>query len=187
MQIYLPIAEMALNGIVLLSMGLTVGFLSGMFGIGGGFIMTPLLILLGVPSAVAVGTGASQVMASSVSSAIGHWQRGNVDLRMGYLLIGGGIFGAVTGVRLVYILKQAGQLDFFVSLTYVVLLGVIGALMLIESVRTLTATPAKTAMSTRRCGPAHLDPAAAAQAPVRQFELYTRRSRRLRLVPSSAG
>jgi hypothetical protein len=152
MQIYLPIAEMALNGIVLLSMGLTVGFLSGMFGIGGGFIMTPLLILLGVPSAVAVGTGASQVMASSVSSAIGHWQRGNVDLQMGYLLIGGGIFGAVTGVRLVYILKQAGQLDFFVSLTYVVLLGVIGALMLIESVRTLTATPAKTAMSTRRAG-----------------------------------
>jgi uncharacterized membrane protein YfcA len=152
MQIYLPIAELALSGLLLLGMGLAVGFLSGMFGIGGGFIMTPLLIFLGVPSAVAVGTGASQVMASSVSSAVGHWQRGNVDLQMGYLLIGGGLFGAVSGVRIVYLLKQAGQLDFFVSLTYVVLLGVIGALMLIESARTLTVTRAKVATSVRRAG-----------------------------------
>ena len=152
MQIYLPIAELSLNGLLLLCIGLTIGFLSGMFGIGGGFIMTPLLILLGVPSGVAVGTGASQVMASSVSSALGHWQRGNVDRQMGYLLIGGGVFGAVTGVKIVNLLKQAGQLDFFVSLTYVVLLGVIGGLMLIESVRALTAPPAKIGASARRGG-----------------------------------
>ena len=97
MQIYLPVAELSLNGFLLLGVGLAIGFLSGMFGIGGGFIMTPLLIFLGVPPAVAVGTGASQVVASSVSSAVGHWQRGNIDLQMGYLLIGGGVFGAITG------------------------------------------------------------------------------------------
>ena len=147
MQIYLPIAEMSLNGLLLLGIGLTIGFLSGTFGIGGGFIMTPLLILLGVPPAVAVGTGASQVVASSVSSALGHWQRGNIDLQMGYLLIAGGVFGAITGVRVLYVLKQIGQLDFFVSLTYVVLLGVVGALMLIESVHTLRAAPAAPAGS----------------------------------------
>jgi uncharacterized membrane protein YfcA len=92
------------------------------------------------------------VMASSVSSALGHWQRGNVDLQMGYLLIGGGLFGAFTGVKLVYVLRQAGQLDFFVALTYVVLLGVIGTLMLIESVHALRAAPAKAGASSRRAG-----------------------------------
>jgi uncharacterized protein len=151
MQIYLPIAELALNGLLLLGVGLAIGFLSGMFGIGGGFIMTPLLIFLGVPAGVAVGTGASQVMASSVSSAFGHWQRGNIDLQMGYLLIGGGLFGAITGVKILYALKQAGQLEFFVTLTYVILLGVIGSLMLIESLRTLKAAPAR-AGSARRAG-----------------------------------
>jgi uncharacterized protein len=151
MQIYLPIAELALNGILLLGVGLAIGFLSGMFGIGGGFIMTPLLIFLGVPAGVAVGTGASQVMASSVSSALAHWQRGNIDLQMGYLLIGGGLFGALSGVKILYLLKQAGQLEFFVTLTYVILLGVIGSLMLIESLRTLNAAPAR-AGSARRAG-----------------------------------
>jgi len=152
MQIYLPIAELSLNAFVLLGMGLAVGFLSGVFGIGGGFIMTPLLILLGVPPAIAVGTGASQVAASSVSSAVGHWRRGNVDLEMGYLLIGGGIAGAVSGVQILRLLKQLGQLDVFVAFTYVVLLGVVGGLMLIESLRTLTATPAKAGASARRGG-----------------------------------
>jgi len=152
MQIYLPIAELSLNGLLLLGIGLAIGFLSGMFGIGGGFIMTPLLIFLGVPSAVAVGTGASQIAAASVSSAVGHWRRGNVDLLMGYLLIGGGLVGAVSGVKILYLLKQAGQLDAFVSLTYVVLLGVVGSLMLIESLRTLRTAPAKAGASRRRAG-----------------------------------
>src|SRR5262245_2861659 len=129
MQLYLPVAELSLNVLLLLGIGLAIGFLSGMFGIGGGFIMTPFLIFLGVPAGVAVGTGASQVVAASVSSALGHWQRGNIDVQMGYLLIGGGVFGAVSGVKILYVLKQAGQLDLFVALTYVILLGVVGALM----------------------------------------------------------
>ena len=152
MQIYLPIAELSLSAFLLLGIGLAIGFLSGVFGIGGGFIMTPLLIFLGVPAGVAVGTGASQVMASSVSSAFGHWQRGNIDLQMGYLLIGGGVFGAVTGVEILYLLKQAGQLGFFVSLTYVILLGAIGALMLRESLHTLKSAPTRAGGSARRAG-----------------------------------
>jgi hypothetical protein len=152
MQIYLPIAELSLNGFLLLGIGLAIGFLSGIFGIGGGFIMTPLLIFLGVPPGIAVGTGASQVMASSVTSALSHWRRGNVDLQMGLLLIGGGVVGAGTGVKIIYFLREAGQLDFFVALAYVLLLGVIGSLMLIESLRTLTAGPVKLGTSTRRGG-----------------------------------
>jgi len=152
MQIYLPVAELSLNAFLLLGIGLAIGFLSGMFGVGGGFIMTPLLIFLGVPPAVAVGTGASQVVAASVSSALAQWQRGNIDMQMGYFLIGGGVFGSITGVKILYALKQLGQLDLFVSLTYVILLGVIGALMLIESLRTLSATPGRAGGSARRAG-----------------------------------
>lgn len=152
MQIYLPVAELSLNVFLLLGIGLTIGFLSGMFGIGGGFIMTPLLIFLGVPPGVAVGTGASQAVAASVSSALTHWRRGNVDLQMGYLLIGGGLFGAVAGVKVLYLLKKAGQLELFVALTYVILLGVVGGLMLIESVRALRASPARAGISMRRAG-----------------------------------
>jgi hypothetical protein len=152
MQIYLPVAELSLNVLLLLAIGLAIGFLSGMFGIGGGFIMTPFLIFLGVPPGVAVGTGASQVVAASVSSAVGHWQRGNVDLQMGYFLIGGGVAGAIAGVKVLYILKRAGQLELFVALTYVILLGVVGGLMLIESLRTLRAAPTRTRASIRRAG-----------------------------------
>jgi uncharacterized membrane protein YfcA len=152
MQIYLPVAELSLNVFLLLAIGLTIGFLSGMFGIGGGFIMTPFLIFLGVPPGVAVGTGASQVVASSVSSAFGHWQRGNVDVQMGCFLIGGGVFGAISGVQVLYILKRLGQLELFIALTYVILLGVIGGLMLIESVRALRAAPARAGVSMRRAG-----------------------------------
>jgi uncharacterized membrane protein YfcA len=152
MQIYLPIAELSLNMVMLVSIGLAIGFLSGMFGIGGGFIMTPFLIFVGVPPGVAVGTGASQVVASSVSGAVSHWQRGNVDVHMGLLLIGGGFFGAVGGVKVLAILKAYGQLDLFISLTYVILLGVVGSLMLIESVGALRAAPAKPGASIRRGG-----------------------------------
>ncbi len=153
MQIYLPVAELSLNILLLLGIGLAIGFLSGMFGIGGGFIMTPLLIFLGVPAGVAVGTGASQVVASSVSSAVGHWRRNNIDVQMAGLLILGGIVGAIFGVQLLAILKAYGQLEFFVSLMYVVLLGVVGGLMLIESVRTLRAKGAVS--SSRRKGGQH--------------------------------
>jgi uncharacterized membrane protein YfcA len=152
MQIYLPIAEMSLNVVMLISIGLAIGFLSGMFGIGGGFIMTPFLIFIGVPPGVAVGTGASQVVASSVSGAVSHWQRGNVDVHMGLLLVSGGFCGALGGVKVLAILKAYGQLDLFISLTYVILLGVVGSLMLFESVGALRATPAKPGVSIRRGG-----------------------------------
>jgi len=152
MQIYLPVAELSLNVFLLLAIGLTIGFLSGMFGIGGGFIMTPFLIFLGVPPGVAVGTGASQVVAASVSSALGHWQRGNVDLQMGYFLVGGGVCGAIAGVKVLYFLRRLGQLELFIALTYVILLGVVGGLMLIESLRALRAAPARANVSMRRAG-----------------------------------
>ena len=137
MNLYLPIAEIALPLPVLLGLGIAVGVLSGMFGIGGGFITTPMLIFLGVPPAVAVGTGTSQVVASSVSGAFGHWSRGNVDVKMGLYLIAGGLVGATTGIWLQQLLKAAGQLDFFTTLTYVVMLGVVGGLMVVEAARAI--------------------------------------------------
>jgi uncharacterized membrane protein YfcA len=153
MQIYLPIAELSLNVVLLLTMGFAIGFLSGMFGIGGGFILTPMLMFLGVPPAVAVGTGASQVVAASVSGAVGHWRRNNVDLQIAFLLIVGGFVGAVVGVQVLSYLIAHGQLEPFVAISYVLLLGVVGSLMLIESLRLLRAAPAvKAAASMRRGG-----------------------------------
>ena len=137
MNLYLPIAEIALPLPLLLALGLAVGILSGIFGIGGGFITTPMLIFLGVPPAVAVGTGTSQVVASSVSGAMGHWSRGNVDVKMGCYLIGSGLVGATTGIWLQQILKAAGHLDFFTTVTYVVMLGIVGMLMVAEALRLL--------------------------------------------------
>jgi uncharacterized membrane protein YfcA len=128
---------MPLDGLVLIAMGLAVGVLSGMFGIGGGFVLTPLLIFLGVPPLVAVGTGTSQVVASSVSGAIAHWRQRNVDIPMGMLLLGGGLAGSIVGVGFQRLLKALGQLDLFIALCYVVVLGVIGSLMFIESLATL--------------------------------------------------
>ena len=152
MQVYLPIAELSLNVMLLLLMGFAIGFLSGMFGVGGGFILTPLLIFLGVPPAVSVGTSASQVVAASVSGAVGHWRRNNVDLQMGLYLILGGFAGALVGVKVLSFLIARGQLEPFVAVSYVVLLGVVGTLMLIESVRVLRAAAAKAGTSMRRGG-----------------------------------
>ena len=152
MQVYLPIAELSLNVVLLLLMGFAIGFLSGMFGVGGGFILTPLLIFLGVPSAVAVGTSVSQLVAASVSSAVGHWRRNNVDMKMGLLLIAGGFVGALAGVQVLAFLIARGQLEPFVAVSYVVLLGVVGTLMLIESVRVLRAAAGKAGSSMRRGG-----------------------------------
>ncbi len=136
MQIYLPIAEISINMFLILGMGGVVGFLSGMFGVGGGFLMTPLLIFSGVPPAVAVATEANQIVASSVSGSIAQWRRNNVDLRMGLVLLAGGVVGSVVGVEIIKILRQLGQVELAISLSYVVFLGAIGSLMLIESVRT---------------------------------------------------
>ncbi|MFO7296829.1 MAG: permease [Proteobacteria bacterium] len=152
LPIYLPVAGMALDALMLLGMGLSVGVLSGMFGIGGGFIITPFLILLGVPPLVAVGTGVSQVVAVSVSSAINHWRSNNIDFQMGLLLLGGGIIGATTGVALQRLLKALGQLDVFISLSYVLVLGVIGTLMFLESFRALRKHQIQPHVSARRGG-----------------------------------
>jgi uncharacterized membrane protein YfcA len=135
MQIYLPIAEMSLDALLLLGLGGMVGFLSGMFGVGGGFLMTPLLIFIGVPPAVAVGTEANQVVAASVSGALAHWRRGNVDIRMGLVLMIGGFIGSTLGVWLFTFLRGIGQIDLVIAISYVVFLGIVGVLMVIESTR----------------------------------------------------
>jgi hypothetical protein len=123
-------------------MGAAVGFLSGMFGVGGGFLITPLLIFTGIPPAVAVGTGAAQIVASSVSGALAQWRRNNVDFKMGTVLLVGGLIGAMIGVQLVKVLRVAGQFDLAVALSYVTFLGIIGALMLIESINAMRKTHA---------------------------------------------
>ncbi len=147
MQIYLPIAEMSVNIFLLLGLGGAVGFLSGMFGVGGGFLMTPLLIFAGVPPAVAVGTEANQIVASSVSGVLAHWQRRSVDFKMGGVLVAGGMLGAAVGVYIFRVLRELGQVDLLISLCYVVFLGIIGSFMLVESVRAIqrarTGAPAR--------------------------------------------
>jgi uncharacterized membrane protein YfcA len=135
MDIYLPIAEMSVNLFLLLALGGGVGFLSGVFGVGGGFLMTPLLIFIGIPPPVAVGTQATQILASSVSGVIAHMRRGNVDVRMGLVLVAGGFVGSAFGVWLFGLLRELGQIDLTISLAYVFFLGIVGLLMMIESVR----------------------------------------------------
>ena len=135
MQIYLPIAEVSVNAFLLLGLGGIVGFLSGMFGVGGGFLITPLLFFIGVPPAVAVATGANQVVASSVSGVLAQFKRKAVDMRMGSILTVGGFIGSAIGVWVFKLMTSLGQIDLFVQLSYVLFLGLIGAMMLQESVR----------------------------------------------------
>jgi uncharacterized membrane protein YfcA len=135
MQIYLPIAEMSVNALLLLGLGGVVGFLSGMFGVGGGFLMTPFLIFSGIPPAVAVATGANQVVASSVSGVLAHWRRGNVDFKMGLVLLAGGVVGSSIGVFVFTLMRELGQVDALVAVSYVLFLGIIGMLMIVESLR----------------------------------------------------
>ncbi|HBS50431.1 MAG TPA: permease [Rhodobacteraceae bacterium] len=137
MQIYLPIAEVSVNAFLLLGLGGMVGVLSGMFGVGGGFLMTPLLFFIGIPPAVAVATEANQIVASSFSGVLAHFRRKTVDLRMGLVLLIGGLVGAALGVLVFNYLRSLGQVDLLVRLCYVVFLGVVGGLMFIESLRAL--------------------------------------------------
>ncbi len=137
MQIYLPIAEISINIFLLLAMGGGVGFLSGMFGVGGGFLMTPLLIFVGIPPAVAVATEANQITAASVSGALAHGRRGGIDYKMGFVLIVGGAVGSYFGSMIFTILKATGQVDLMISLAYVLFLGIIGGMMFVESVRSI--------------------------------------------------
>ena len=137
MQIYLPIAEVSVNAFLLLGLGGMVGVLSGMFGVGGGFLMTPLLFFIGIPPAVAVATEANQIVASSFSGVLAHLKRRTVDLRMGGVLLVGGLIGAAWGVQIFNTLKAIGQVDLLVRLSYVVFLGIIGSLMFVESLNAI--------------------------------------------------
>ncbi|WP_343080951.1 sulfite exporter TauE/SafE family protein [Ostreiculturibacter nitratireducens] len=137
MQIYLPIAEVSVNAYLLFGLGGIVGVLSGMFGVGGGFLITPLLFFIGIPPPVAVATGANQVVAASVSGVLAHVKRKTVDFRMGTVLLVGGLFGSALGIWAFNALKALGQIDLVVQLSYVLFLGLIGLLMLQESIRAL--------------------------------------------------
>mgnify|MGYP000409815300 CR=1 FL=1 len=137
MSIYLPIAEMSVNMFILFGMGASVGFLSGMFGVGGGFLMTPLLIFYNIPPAVAVATEANQIVASSFSGALAHFRKGTVDIKLGVMLLIGGLIGSTLGVYIFSSLRSAGQLDLIISILYVVFLGAIGTLMTIESLNAI--------------------------------------------------
>ena len=134
MHVYLPIAEMSVNVLVFLGLGAAVGCLSGLFGVGGGFLLTPLLIFLGIPPVVAVGTGTAHVVATSVSGAIAQYRRNNIDFKMGLVMLIGGWAGSAIGVEAVRVLRKAGLFDLVISLTYLTFLGVVGSLMMIEGI-----------------------------------------------------
>src|SRR5579885_2307703 len=135
MEIYLPIAEVSLDVLVLLALGGVVGFLSGVFGVGGGFLLTPFLIFIGVPPTVAVASSANQLVGASVSGVLAHWRRGNVDFKMGGVLLAGGFVGSLLGVWLFSLLRRVGQIELVINLSYILLLGTLGGLMLIEGTR----------------------------------------------------
>jgi uncharacterized membrane protein YfcA len=150
MQIYLPIAEVSVNIFLLLGLGGIVGVLSGMFGVGGGFLMTPLLFFIGIPPAVAVATEANQIVASSFSGVLAHFRRKTVDFKMGTVLLIGGLTGAAVGVVIFNYLKAQGQVDLLVKLCYVVFLGVIGSLMFVESLNALRKSRKNATVTTTR-------------------------------------
>lgn len=143
MEIYLPIAGVSVSIFLLVGLGLMVGFLSGLFGVGGGFLLTPLLMMIGIPSTVAAASDANQIVATSTSGTFAHWRLGNVDFKMGIFLVIGGIVGGTVGVQLIKILRAAGNADFVIKITYVILLGVIGSYMFQESLRSLRPRPSK--------------------------------------------
>ena len=137
LRVYFPIAGTSLNPLLISGLGALVGFLSGLFGVGGGFLMTPLLIFIGVPAAVAAATDAAQISAGATSGAISHSRLGNVDFKMGLVIVAGGWTGGVLGVQLVRILRNLGNFDFYLKVVYVLILGFIGITMFVEGIRTL--------------------------------------------------
>lgn len=137
MYLYLPVALTSINIIIPIGLGLVVGLLSGLFGVGGGFLMTPLLIMMGIPSTVAAATDSNQIVAASTSGTYAHWRMGNVDLRMGLHLLIGGFVGGLFGVQAIKVLKAMGNADFVIKMTYVLMLGIVGAYMFIESLQSM--------------------------------------------------
>jgi uncharacterized protein len=136
-SIYLPIAGSSVNILILLGLGGAVGFLSGLFGVGGGFLMTPLLIMVGIPPTVAAASDSNQIVAASASATYAHYRMGNVDFKMGILLLVGGVVGGTLGVELIKVLRSMGNADFVIKITYVVMLGVVGFYMFLESLQNL--------------------------------------------------
>ncbi|AEH45917.1 protein of unknown function DUF81 [Thermodesulfatator indicus DSM 15286] len=137
MHLYLPIALTSVNIFLIVGLGLMVGLLSGLFGVGGGFLMTPLLIMIGIPPTVAAATDANQIVAASSSGVIAHWRLGNVDFKMGLLLLIGGFTGGALGVHIIKVLKAMGNANFLIKITYVVMLGLVGGFMFVESLMAL--------------------------------------------------
>jgi uncharacterized membrane protein YfcA len=137
MEVYLPIAGMSINVLLLAGLGALVGFMSGLFGVGGGFIMTPLMMMAGIPPAVAAASDSNQIVAGAASGAYAHWRLRNVDFKMGLVLLSGGLVGGTVGVQIVKLLRELGNIEFVMKLLYVVMLGLIGGLMFMESLSTI--------------------------------------------------
>ncbi|MDA8164339.1 MAG: sulfite exporter TauE/SafE family protein, partial [Desulfobacteraceae bacterium] len=137
MFMYLPIALTSVSYLVVAGLGLAVGLLSGLFGVGGGFLMTPLLMMIGIPPTIAAATDANQIVAASASGTLAHWRLGNVDFKMGFYLLVGGFLGGAVGVQVIKILKATGGADFLIKMTYVIMLGLVGTFMFFESLNAL--------------------------------------------------
>jgi uncharacterized membrane protein YfcA len=137
MEIYLPIAGISINFFLILGIGGLVGFLSGLFGVGGGFLLTPLMMMIGIPPAVAAASDSNQIVAAASSGAFAHWRLGNVDFKMGLIILAGGIFGGTIGVQFVKVLRAAGNFEFVMKVVYVLMLGLVGSAMFMESLRTI--------------------------------------------------
>lgn len=150
LNLYLPIAGNSINVLLLFGLGGAVGFLSGLFGVGGGFLMTPLLIMAGIPSTVAAASDSNQIVAASTSGSYAHYRMGNVDFKMGLLLLVGGVIGGTLGVQLIKVLMALGNADFVIKITYVVMLGVVGLYMFLESLQSMRK---KEAVEVRRAEP----------------------------------
>ncbi len=144
MEIYLPIAGMSINFFLVIGIGGMVGFLSGLFGVGGGFLLTPLMMMIGIPPAVAAASDSNQIVAAASSGAFAHWRLGNVDFKMGLVILAGGILGGTVGVQLVKVLRAMGNFEFVMKVVYVLMLGLVGGAMFIESWRTIRRSKADT-------------------------------------------
>jgi len=137
MYLYLPVALTSINILIPVGLGLAVGLLSGLFGVGGGFLLTPLLIMFGIPSTVAAATDSNQIVAASTSGTYAHWKVGNVDFKMGLYLLVGGFVGGLIGVQAIKLLQAMGNADFVIKMTYVLMLGIVGIYMFIESIQSM--------------------------------------------------
>ena len=150
LYMYLPIAGNSVNMAAILGLGGTVGLLSGIFGVGGGFFMTPLLIMLGIPPTVAAASDSNQIIGASTSGTLAHFRLGNVDFKMGFLLLAGGVAGGCVGVRVIKLLRAMGNADFLINITYVLMLGLVGGYMFYESLQSMRAPNAVTRTKTAK-------------------------------------